>query len=381
MPAQPVSVSALTNTLQTTLKTYSGEVQGKILEFSPTPSDFTILKLKDVNANGQSNDIIECVLPRAIVLPFSLKKGERVNVKGQFGIFARASSYQISIDDANNITQVSEMPIQKQLRLDKCKECHQHFSKLKDQLCHICYDASLTSEGIVVGAVLRYFNAPRFANFSTKREYLIKWGANKEGRADIVLLNSEGNPVAIAECKRIEYDGNDGIVQLEGYIGPTVAKLGLFADNTDPYEWTFLKRNVEKMRYDKISRSQFERELGVEPASEIPAKTRLELIHGNIIEAEVDAVVNAANAELNKGSGVDGAIRDAGGEAIDRECREIVKQRKDRPLPQGHAVITTGGNLHASSVIHAVGPIWQGGDRSEPALLAQIVTKTVFSWQ
>ena len=65
-------------------------------------------------------------------------------------------------------------------------------------------------------------------------------------------------------------DGAMGIVQLEGYINPTVARLGLFADDTDPYEWTFLKENDERQRFDPITRSQFERELGVETTLEIP---------------------------------------------------------------------------------------------------------------
>ena len=107
---------------------------------------------------------------------------------------------------------------------------------------------------------MRYFE--RFANFSIQREYEISFGAGRNiiGRADVALLNNERNPVAIAECKRIDYNGNDGIVQLQGYIAPTVANLGLFADNTDPYEWTFLKRNNQQNRFDLINRSQFERE-------------------------------------------------------------------------------------------------------------------------
>ena len=184
------------------------------------------------------------------------------------------------------------------------------------------------------------------------------------------MLNSTGNPEAIAECKRIGDDNRiDGIEQLEAYLSGSGAELGLFADDTDPYKWVFLKRNDGSNQYDQISRSQFERELGVEAPPEIPpTQTRLEIIQGNIVEAEVDAIVNAANSELTRGGGVDGAIRDAGGEEIDEGCRRIHTERGS--LPPGTADIANGGNLLAKYVIHTVGPIWQGGNRSEPESLA-----------
>jgi len=65
---------------------------------------------------------------------------------------------------------------------------------------------------------------------------------------------------------------------------------------------------------------------------------------------------------------VDGAIHRAGGPAILEECKQIVA-RQGR-LPTGKAVITAGGNLKAKYVIHTVGPIWHGGNRGEPELLA-----------
>ena len=96
-------------------------------------------------------------------------------------------------------------------------------------------------------------------------------------------------------------------------------------------------------------------------------QTNLELIQGDITQAAVDAVVNAANSELIGGGGVDGAIRRAGGDEIERACAEI--RKREGGCPTGKAVITPGGNLHARYVIHTVGPIWEGGNSGEAELL------------
>ncbi len=95
---------------------------------------------------------------------------------------------------------------------------------------------------------------------------------------------------------------------------------------------------------------------------------RIELIQGDITTAQVDAIVNAANTALIGGGGVDGAIRRAGGEAIEQECAQI--RERQGGIETGKAVITTGGNLLAKHVIHTAGPIWEGGTAGEPELLA-----------
>ncbi|MDY7001963.1 MAG: macro domain-containing protein [Thermodesulfobacteriota bacterium] len=94
----------------------------------------------------------------------------------------------------------------------------------------------------------------------------------------------------------------------------------------------------------------------------------LEITQGNLTESETDAIVNAANSRLAGGGGVDGAIHAAAGPKLLEACQEIV--RKQGMLPPGQAVITPGFNLKARWVIHAVGPIWQGGASSEDKLLA-----------
>ena len=96
-------------------------------------------------------------------------------------------------------------------------------------------------------------------------------------------------------------------------------------------------------------------------------KTRLELIYGNIMDAEVDAIVNPTDIVLSGGGGLDWVIRQAAGEEVDRACEDI------RDLyggcQTGEAVITSAGDLSVKHIIHTVGPIWVGGRIGEPKLL------------
>ena len=85
---------------------------------------------------------------------------------------------------------------------------------------------------------------------------------------------------------------------------------------------------------------------------------RITLIRGDITEARVDAVVNAANSSLMGGGGVDGAIHRKGGPEILAECKRIRAELYPDGLPTGQAVATTGGRLPARWVIHTVGPVY-----------------------
>jgi O-acetyl-ADP-ribose deacetylase (regulator of RNase III) len=96
---------------------------------------------------------------------------------------------------------------------------------------------------------------------------------------------------------------------------------------------------------------------------------RIQVTVGDITQLEVDAIVNAANASLLGGGGVDGAIHRAGGPQILAACREIRRIQYPQGLPTGEAVLTTAGNLRARYVIHTVGPIWDV-DANPEVLLA-----------
>jgi O-acetyl-ADP-ribose deacetylase (regulator of RNase III) len=92
----------------------------------------------------------------------------------------------------------------------------------------------------------------------------------------------------------------------------------------------------------------------------------LELVLGDITAQDVDAIVNAANSALAGGGGVDGAIHRAGGSTIKEETR----RRFPHGCPTGSAVISGAGSLRAKYVIHAVGPVWRGGNAGEELQLA-----------
>ena len=89
----------------------------------------------------------------------------------------------------------------------------------------------------------------------------------------------------------------------------------------------------------------------------------LRALQADITTLAVDAIVNAANTELAAGGGVCGAIHRAAGPELARACRRMA------PCPIGEARITPGFKLPARLVIHAVGPVWQGGTRAEAELL------------
>lgn len=93
-------------------------------------------------------------------------------------------------------------------------------------------------------------------------------------------------------------------------------------------------------------------------------QSQISIHQGDITTLEVGAIVNAANEALVSGDGVCGAIHRAAGPKLAAACRDVA------PCPPGEARITPGFDLPARFVIHAVGPVWHGGDRGEDLILA-----------
>jgi O-acetyl-ADP-ribose deacetylase len=103
----------------------------------------------------------------------------------------------------------------------------------------------------------------------------------------------------------------------------------------------------------------------------VAAAESIQIIQGDITRLDVDAIVNAANEGLLPGGGVCGAIHAAAGPGLARECAAI------GGCPTGDARLTGGHRLPARRVVHAVGPVWRGGEEGEDAALASCYRRAI----
>ena len=116
---------------------------------------------------------------------------------------------------------------------------------------------------------------------------------------------------------------------------------------------------------------RFQDQISSSRASVFAVTPRLEAVRGDITAETSDAVVNAANPALARGAGVCGAIFAAAGPQLDDACAAL------RGCPSGDAKVTPGFGLGARWIVHAVGPVWQGGDEGEPELLASAYRRSL----
>jgi O-acetyl-ADP-ribose deacetylase (regulator of RNase III) len=96
----------------------------------------------------------------------------------------------------------------------------------------------------------------------------------------------------------------------------------------------------------------------------IPSAVKVEVVKGDLLDQpDLDLIVNAANTHMWHGGGIAGAIRRAGGPDLEKDSQ------RQRPVPTGGAITSVAGNLHYKAVVHAVGPIYDGGGHNEMELL------------
>lgn len=107
------------------------------------------------------------------------------------------------------------------------------------------------------------------------------------------------------------------------------------------------------------------------------ARMNILIHHGDITALDVDAIVNAAKPSLLGGGGVDGAIHRAAGPGLLAQCRILPEIRPDVRCMPGEVQVTGGHGLRARHVLHTVGPVWQGGNRDEAAVLANCYWKSL----
>ena len=278
-------LSSLTEELKQTIEQLGiVQVHGKISPIIRKGS-YTLLHLKDANFNKQiDGEMIECAIRPGIKPKIDLKEGSHVRVRGQINIFQKASVYQITIGNVDDIMPGSSL---EQCQCSGCPQCGNQCDRLREvanfescatclprppdelyKLCPECYAISPDHETKVSDAVYTYFDELQVNGFSPYihirnarsecKECQIQFGA-RNGIADVVLANGNGSFAAIAECKGAGYVGH-GIEQLKSYLSATDTRFGIFANRADSNQWKFYENRGGNC-IPEIDCSKFEAEV------------------------------------------------------------------------------------------------------------------------
>ena len=202
-----------------------------------------------------------------------VQKGNNLCAQGNVSIFSSQSLYQIDVTGVGPITENSAEGCQcsgcaqctspdhqcnrprEVANFESCATCLPHPSNELYKLCLECYAISPDHETKVAEVVYAYFRELETNGFSPHKECQIQFGA-RNGIADVVLADGNGNLAAIAECKGAGYVGH-GIEQLKSYLSATDTRFGVFANEADRNQWKFYE-NRRGNCIPEIDCSEFE---------------------------------------------------------------------------------------------------------------------------
>ncbi len=242
-------------------------VRGEISYFeSPLNQPWYLSDPSDGGRVTDRNQKIHCFINSDLINNTVLmKEGGTVRIQGAVRIWGAFSRYQIHVEHIKS-NAGSDNSNNTQCQCSGCESCQpqgvsQQCSPLQDpeyELCAKCYHESPDRENRVAQAVYAYLDALGGSGFSPEKEWQIQMGASNR-KADVVLVNGDGNCAAIAECKGAGYVGQ-GIEQLNAYLSASDTPFGIFANRVNPKQWKFYK-NQGQNQFESITPDLFKAEI------------------------------------------------------------------------------------------------------------------------